>query len=185
MMQLLFLILFIPLPTPLRPTSLPYKLNFVTFCLFIHPPSAICASQIFLDMWPFGEALSTYLDHTLKENWHSLPQQLSLAYSSLARSKISCLPLFAILGFCLAWFPWGCAYCHNCCEFIRAAAKLCPEHAISLDSFNNSGSYSLLSFFQNDPWAPGRGSVVEMPHLWMSITRSLILYILTCWGALC
>lgn len=80
--------------------------------------------------------------HTLKESWPSLPQQLSVANSSLAGGG-TVSPLNARILSGLS-FPWFCARCHKHCKFIYAPALLCPENIVSLLSFTASGSYIFL-----------------------------------------
>ena len=68
--------------------------------------------QMFSDVWSStGTWLMGQGPHPSK-NWPFLSQQLLKGNTSSANVVFHAdLPM---LGLCLTWVPWSCAYCHNC-----------------------------------------------------------------------
>lgn len=111
---------------------------------------------------------------TLLENTAS-PQPI-IASSSMAGSGIVCL----------TWAHTSYASYHNCCEFIGAAALLCPD--VSSVVYHLRLLHPCCPLFCGDVWAlqgGGERCAVFMFHLGLSILQSLVLWPLASCRSLC
>lgn len=148
-------------PCPSHPT-----LRFLWFFVFLLSPSSpVCAAQ--LDLW-LGPAVvydqQLLKGHIIKENWHSISQELSNAEHSSGSNRTSYVPTFCstvrfrVLSM---WSLWRSrAFCHNCHEFIHASTLLCLENTVPLASSATPGLLHATSKIPK-PWEQECGMNVQ------------------------
>lgn len=116
--------------------------------------------MLFIHSWMCGLSLECgqpTKDHTLRENWGSLSQQVLVTNSSLAsRGGASCPPSPHHAGIlCDLSLHNFCAWCLNYCEFSCTTVLLCTENTVYLQSStsaSNNLSTTPSSTKISEPW---------------------------------
>lgn len=103
----------------------PLSPSHTTVSFSFDPSSSMCAAHILLDGWHSLEDNQPTRGQNIKENWFFFPQQLSVANSSLVKSRISCPLLLSMPGFSLAWET--CSYMFTAALFTIAREWKHPD----------------------------------------------------------
>lgn len=144
-------------PSRSRPTPPPSQLQ-VCRCIYFKPPSPVFAAHIYVG-WGYsvqhGQPTSS---HLTKKRDFSSSHQLSLA----PQLETWCQELLHLP--CLdVWLAWSCAGTHTYYEFMKAAAKSCPEDSIS-SPFSVSWSPSAPSSTMfTESWGQGCKVDIKVP----------------------
>lgn len=149
-------------PGPLPPQACACHL---TLCFFFYCFVSTRQVQFMLPIGSWTRGLHWNMAGcTLKGNWLSLPQWLSVANNFLGRGEVSPQLSCFMLGCGLTWACTGLMHAFTVTESADVHLPCCEGRHVSC----NHPSLLVLTLFcfllWTDPWSLGEGSVVQMSH---------------------